>query len=129
MPISQSPMPRFAACFFATLFVGFGVNAMVNPEAALSFFELKYPLLQDQKNIVDVLSMVYGVRDIFMGVAIFATAYFGTTPALGWILVAAGACAGVDGWACKTIVGQAEMNHWGYAPVVGVLGLVLAAGL
>lgn len=102
---------------------------MINPQSALGFFELPYPLLQDQQNIINALLIVYGARDIFMGVSIFATAFFGRTPALGWILLAAGGCAGVDGWVCKTIAGQGEMNHWGYAPVVGALGAVLAAGL
>lgn len=129
MPISQSPATRYAAYFFGSIFLGFGVNAMAFPQSALSFFELSYPILPEQKNLVDALLIVYGVRDIFMGVAIFAAAYFGTTPALGWILFAAGGCAGVDGWVCKTFAGQGEMSHWGYGPVVAILGLVLAAGL
>ena len=132
MPLSHSPALRIAASVFATIFIGFGINAILNPESALSFFELAYPggpLQQDQKLVVDALSIIYGVRDIFMGMAIYTAAYFGTRPTLGWILVAAGSVAGVDGWVCKSLVGQGEMNHWGYGPIVGLLGLVFVAGL
>ena len=132
MPISHSPALRIAASVFATIFIGFGINAILNPVSALSFFELAYPsgaLQGDQRLVVDALSIVYGVRDIFMGVAIYAAAYFGTRPTLGWILVAAGSVAGVDGYVCKFIVGQGEMNHWGYGPGVAVLGLVFVAGV
>ena len=100
---------------------------MLNPVQAMSFFEI-YPSstsnLVDQQ-ILDVLSIVYGIRDVFMGVAIFAAAAYGDRRALGWIVVAAGGAAAVDGWACQVKVGKGEWNHWGYAPVLVVLGGLL----
>ncbi|KAK4634483.1 hypothetical protein CLAFUW4_01051 [Fulvia fulva] len=132
MPLSSTPVLRIAASVLGTIFIAFGANAILNPASALSFFELAYPdgvLQKDAKLAVDALSIVYGVRDVLMGIAIYAAAYFGTRPALGWILIAAGGVAGVDGYVCKSLVGSGEMNHWGYGPIVAVLGLVSVAGL
>ena len=123
--ISQSLYLRIAVCFFATNFVGFGINAMLRPIAALAFFELQTQAAAADKTLLDSLSIVYGVRDIFVGVAIFATAYFGERRALGWILVAASGVALVDGWVCWAKVGKGEWNHFGYAPVVLGVGCVV----
>jgi hypothetical protein len=60
-----------------------------------------------------------------MGIALYAAAYFGTKKTLGVITLAVGAVAGADGVICKMIVGHGEWNHWGYAPVAGLLGLAL----
>ncbi|KXS99607.1 hypothetical protein AC578_9940 [Pseudocercospora eumusae] len=129
MTISSSPILRYISLAFATIFVGFGINAMLNPTSALTFFELSYPIPPDQQKLVNALLLVYGARDIFMGAAIYISALYGNTTALGCMVLAAGLTAGADGWACKYIVGAGEMNHWGYAPILLVLGAVMAAGV
>ena len=135
MMLSTLPYLELAASFFATVFIGFGILWFVNPTKALSFFELPYPQdppKSDTKNVsaqakktMDCFSVVYGVRDIYMGVAIHAAALCGTRQALGWIVIAAGGVAATDGAVCKFMVGKGEMNHWSYAPVMMVLGGVL----
>ena len=114
---------RLAATAFATIFIGFGINAIVRAEHALSFFELTIPTSASDRTILEAMSAVYGVRDIFMGLAIYAAAYLGNRKTLGTILVSAAAVAGADGAICKWMVGKGEMNHWGYAPMVAVVGL------
>ncbi len=126
---------ELAASFYATIFIGFGILWFVNPPKALSFFELPYPqvtsksptkkVLADAKKTMDAISIVYGVRNIFMGAAIYAAALCGTRQALGWIVVAAGCVAATDGAVCKFMVGKVAMNHWSYAPVMVMLGGVL----
>ena len=129
MMISTLPHLELGALFFATIFIGFGFLGFINPSKALSFFELPYPHAKkasaDARKTIDVMFVVYGVRDIFMGVAIYAAALCGTRQALGWIVVAAGCVAVTDGAACKFMVGKGEMNHWGYAPVMIVLGAAM----
>jgi hypothetical protein len=120
---------RFIAYAFAVVFTGFGLNVILNPVSALSFFELAYPILPAERKVIDPLLVVYGARDVFMGFALFATAYFGSPKATGWIYIAAGLIAVVDGVVCKTMVGAGEWNHWGYAPLLFGVGLVGAAGL
>ena len=138
--LSTLPYLELVASFYATIFVGFGILWFVNIPMALSFFELSYPKTPSQKGpetkelieakkTIDAFAIVYGVRDIFMGAAIYAASLFGTRIALGWILVAAGSVAFTDGAVCKFMVGKGEMNHWSYAPVLVLLGSVILGAL
>ena len=140
MMLSTLPYLELAASFYATIFIGFGILWFVNPPKALSFFELPYPpqvsssssskgptkkFSADAKKTMDAFSVAYGVRDVFMGAAIYTAALCGTRQALGWIVVAAGCVAATDGAVCKFMVGKGEMNHWSYAPVMLMLGGVM----
>lgn len=123
--LSRSPLLGIAASLFATIFVGFGINAILQPQHALTFFELKPPSLPADRQLVDALMVIYGARDLFMGLAIYATVYYGTRKALGSILVAASGVAFVDGAVCWAHVGNGHWNHWGYAPVITITGSLL----
>lgn len=121
-------MSRVLTAFSALiglLFLGFGANAVVNPVPALDFFQVAAPTTEEGKLILAVLSPVYGVRDIFMGVSILAAAGFGSPRALGTIMIAGSLVAGVDGAVCKWVVGSGEMQHWGYAPTLALAGIPL----
>jgi len=124
MAFSQSTGLQFAAHAFATIFTGFGVNAILRPTHALTFFEFAPPASLAEAKMVDSLMAVYGVRDIFMGIAIYSAALFGTTKSLGWTLIAASGVAIVDGIVCYSH-GKGEWNHWGYAPMITAVGVVL----
>ena len=119
---------RIVSTIFATLAVGFGVNALLRPANALAFFELAMPTDEAGRQLVEALLAVYGVRDIFMGMAVYAAAYFGSNKALGWILIAGSAVAFADGAICQIYAGTGEWNHWGYAPAMTVVGALLALG-
>ncbi len=106
------------------LFVGFGINAIINPVSALSFFEFTHPAGPADVQLVNDLLAVYGVRDIFMGLAIFSAGLFGTNKSLGWTLIAGSGVAAADGFVCY-VRGQGQWSHWGYAPVLAVVGTVL----
>lgn len=151
--ISQFQSLRIAGTIFGTIFIAFGLNAIFNPLSALSFFEIHPPPSSyysnsnsnstvDQKTLIDSLMIIYGARDIFMGLAIYSAAYFGDNneknshgkksekeekknKVLGWILIAGSGVAFFDGGVCKSIVGKGEWNHWGYAPVMAAVGLGL----
>ncbi|KAB5513107.1 hypothetical protein GE09DRAFT_638031 [Coniochaeta sp. 2T2.1] len=125
MPISQSPILQVASYALATLFVGFGINAIVRPANALSFFEWEPPFEAADLKVLEGLLAVYGVRDIFMGFALYAAGIWGTKKSLGWTMIAASAVAFADGYICL-IHGKGEMNHWGYAPILTVVGALLA---
>ena len=124
MAISHSPILSIASSAIATLFVGFGVNAILRPDNALTFFEWEAPAAASDKTLVENLMVVYGVRDIFMGLVMYATAYFGSRKALGWILIAGSGVAFADGVVCWN-QGKGEWNHWGYAPMLTVVGSLL----
>lgn len=121
---SQSPSLRIAASVFATIFIGFGINAIIRPGNALKFFEFEAPASILDKKLVDNLMVIYGARDIFMGLAIYSAAYFGDRKTLGWILLAGSGVAFVDGGVCWA-QGKGEWNHWGYAPMLTAVGSML----
>jgi Domain of unknown function (DUF4267) len=123
MTLSQSPL-QFAAHAFATIFVGFGINAILRSDQALTFFQFEPPIGAADHKMVNSLMAVYGVRDIFMGLAIYAAGYFGTRQALGWTLIAASAVAFADGAVCWTH-GAGQWNHWACAPVIAVVGSLI----
>ncbi|KAF2807398.1 uncharacterized protein BDZ99DRAFT_573231 [Mytilinidion resinicola] len=132
---------RATSLFFGPIFIAFGVNAMLRSRHSLAFFPFPDPATstspasQDFIELLDALLVIYGARDIFMGIAILAAATFGDREgrALGWIMAAAGAVAGVDGWVVRGFEAAGgnggarggEWGHWGYAPVLGVVGGVL----
>ena len=60
-----------------------------------------------------------------MGLAIYAGVWFKERRVLGVVLMGASCVAFVDGWVVKAQTGGGEWNHWGYAPMVGLVGLVM----
>lgn len=125
MPLSQLPGLNLAAHLFAAIGVGFGVNALIRPENALSFFEFNLPAAgSEHALLVNSLLAVYGIRDIFMGLAIFFAAIWGTKKSLGWTLIASSGVAYGDGLVCYYALGHGQWNHWGYAPMMTAVGLV-----
>ncbi|KAM5444020.1 hypothetical protein MferCBS31731_000537 [Microsporum ferrugineum] len=123
MAISNSYPILIIANLFAAMCIGFGINAIVRPEHGVSFFELAPPTAGPEKILFNSLMAIYGVRDVFMGLAIFAAAFTGERKALGWILLGVGVVAFADGVVCA-VNGAGEWNHWGYAPVVMAVGLM-----
>lgn len=117
---------RLLSALFGTIFIGFGINAILRPTHALTFFEFSVPATTSvaERSIIDSLMVIYGARDIFMGLAIYAAAYLGTRKSLGWTLIAASGVAGVDGLVCWGH-GAGEWGHWGYAPMLTVVGGLL----
>ena len=119
---------RIAAIVFATIFLGFGINGIFRPRSAFDVFEFQIPASNADQKLVDSLMVLYGVRDLFMALAIYSAAWFGTRKSLGLILVAASGVAFVDGAVCRAQIGRGEWNHWGYAPALTVVGALLFCG-
>ncbi|KAE9580093.1 hypothetical protein CGCF415_v010710 [Colletotrichum fructicola] len=112
------------ANFYGAIFVVFGINAIARPESALSFFEWKYPEDPYSRELLDRVMVIYGARDIFMGLALFAATLFGTRKSLGATLIAASAMPAVDGLMCRVSEGG-EWGHWGYVPTLAIVGALL----
>lgn len=125
MPISQSPALRIAASAGATIALGFGINAIFRPESALTMFEWVPPASASAKTLVNNLVVIYGVRDVYMGVVIYIAACFGDRKTLGWIVVATSCVALADGAICWIQQGKGQWNHWSYAPMLVGLGSLL----
>ncbi|KAL4784873.1 hypothetical protein BJX76DRAFT_356610 [Aspergillus varians] len=124
MSISQHPGLRIASNAFALIAVGFGVNALLRPEHALTFFEWEMPATLPERQLVEGLLYVYGIRDIFWGLSIYIASAYGTRKSAGWTVLAGSAVAFGDGFVCWTW-GKGQWGHWSYAPMFSVLGAAL----
>lgn len=72
MPLSHSPYLPLAAVGFGAISVGFGLNAIVRPMEALSVFEFAPPASAEDRQLVQILSAVYGFKDVFVGACFFS---------------------------------------------------------
>ncbi|KAL3458170.1 hypothetical protein BJX64DRAFT_228031 [Aspergillus heterothallicus] len=124
MPLSQNSIVHFAATAAGTVSIGFGINAFFRPEHALSFFELDYPTTAAQQSVINNLMYVYGVRDIFMGLACYIAGLYGNSRTLGWTMLAVASVAWADGIICWAN-GHGQWNHWSHAPQETILGAIL----
>jgi hypothetical protein len=128
MAISRSPALRYAALFFGTVFLGFGANYILRPYDAFGTFGLPYVSNSADQEIIDSFCKLFGVKDVFMGIAIYSAVFLGSRQTLGVLLLAASAGAIADGTIVKAHAGTGEWNHWGYGSMIGVLG-ALTLGL
>ncbi|KAL2819646.1 integral membrane protein [Aspergillus cavernicola] len=124
MSISHHPGLHVAANGFALIAIGFGVNALLRPDHALTFFEWEPPTSLADKQLVNSLVHIYGVRDLFMGLAVYIASAYGTRHSLGLTLAAVSAVAYADGYVCYTW-GKGEWGHWSYAPLLTALAATL----
>jgi hypothetical protein len=126
MGLSRHPVLPYVASFFGAIFLGFGVTYMLYPQTGYSLYGFSsMPSSALEWANMERIMVLYGAKDVFMAVAIFASTWFGTRKSAGLILIAGGACAGVDGWVVKTEAGTNEWNHWGYGSVMVGVGAVM----
>lgn len=124
MPLSQNRMLRPLCALGGTFSLAFGLSAFISPATSLSLFNLNYPDHAPSKPVVDGLMIVYGVRDVYMGFSIMIAALYGDLRVLGWLYVACGGVAVVDGLVCRGVGDGGEWSHWGFTPVAVGMGLV-----
>jgi hypothetical protein len=123
--LSEHQYLTYGAYTIAALFIGFGLNAIFRPKPALTFFEVDYPILPKQQTAVDVLSAVYGSRDVFVGVTILIAGLYANRKTLAATVIGAGSLGIFDGLLCFVKVGNGQWNHLGWAPLVTALGALL----
>lgn len=102
-----------------------GINALFRPASALALFQFPAPADPAARQLVENLIIVYGSRDIVMGSAIWATAFFGSRKALGSILLVSCFAAVVDGFVSLRQIGRGQWNHWGLVPLGAGVGALL----
>ena len=127
--LSQSSSLPIAAGIIGTIFLGFGIKFSLQPLSAIQFFEFEPLSSSAEEKLASNLILLYAVRDLFMGLAIYAATYFGDRRILGAILIAASGVAFADGFIVKAQIGKGEWNHWGYAPMLTTVGSILLGAL
>jgi hypothetical protein len=74
--------------------------------------------------MVSRLMIIYGVRAIFMGLAVYAASYFRARKVLGSMLILSGCIGLADGMVCK-LVGKGQWDHSGLALLASLLGVIV----
>ena len=124
--LSTHPSLRYLSTLASLLFLAVGTTYILSPRTGYALYGFSTaPTTPADWAVLERVMVLYGAKDVFVGVAIAATAWCGTRKSAGVVLVAAGLCAGVDGWVVKSEAGRGEWNHWGYGGVVGVLGCLV----
>ena len=130
MGLSRSPLVPYASTLFATIFLCFGLTYILSPRTGYTLFGfVSTPSSAHDWAVMQRIMVLYGAKDVFMGAAILASTWCGTRRSAGLVLVAAAACAGVDGWVVRSEAGTGEWNHWGYGSVVVTFGVLGSLGL
>ncbi|KAK9545741.1 hypothetical protein V6Z77_009295 [Aspergillus fumigatus] len=62
--MSQSASVSLLTTVVGFIPISFGINAILRPEHALTFFEFEPPVAPSGRSLVDNLMIIYGVRDI-----------------------------------------------------------------
>ncbi|GIK00957.1 hypothetical protein Aspvir_004987 [Aspergillus viridinutans] len=122
--MSQSSYISLLTTVMGIIPIGLGINAILRPAHALTFFEFEPPVAPRDRSLVDSLMIVYGARDIFMGLAVYAAGFLGTRKSLGWTLIATSGVAFADGAVCWS-QGHGQWNHWVFVPVLAIIGGLL----
>ncbi|KAB8292422.1 hypothetical protein EYC80_008150 [Monilinia laxa] len=112
--ITFSRILRFLPNIFGTIFIGFGINVLLRPSHALTFYRpFSLPTAAFDKALVAAFMTIYGARDIFMGLAMHAASYYRNYRTLGWILISGSGVAFVDGWVCYKAGGASRsLGFW-----------------
>lgn len=125
-PLSQSIFVLGWAALVGAIATGFGINAVLRPVNAMTWFEIAPPPNGERwdEEFFQLILPVYGSRNILIGLTIILAAYNRHSQILGFLVLGFGALATVDGFACWRR-GVGEWNHWGYAPqLLGLSTLV-----
>ncbi|KAH8701197.1 hypothetical protein GQ44DRAFT_717963 [Phaeosphaeriaceae sp. PMI808] len=126
MGLSRHPALGYVASFFGAICLGFGITYMLYPQVGYSLYGFSSgPSSSSEWEVMERIMVLYGAKDVFIAAAIFASTWFGTRRSAGMIMIAGGACAGVDGWVVKKEAGTNEWNHWGYGSIMVLVGMAM----
>jgi len=101
-----------------------GINAIFRPRSALRVIDFPVPKDAESQKLVDNLMLMYGARDLAVGLPILLAWYFDRR-ALGWLMIVNAIIPCVDAWAARRQAGKGE---WMHLPFVA-LGVGLGAAL
>ncbi|CAI6333765.1 unnamed protein product [Periconia digitata] len=130
MTLTNSAL-HYTSLFLGTVTIGFGLHYTLFPRSAFNNFGFAPPsssVKPSDLELLDSILILFGAKDLFVGVSIWAAALSGNKRLTGVNILALGLCAALDGWIVKRsegVVAGAEWGHWGYGSVALVLGAVM----
>lgn len=101
-----------------------GINAIFRPRAGLHVIDFPSPKDAESHKLVDNLMLMYGARDVAVGLPILLAWYFDRR-ALGWLMIVNTVIPCVDAWAARRQTGKGEWMHLPFAALGAGLGAAL----
>ena len=101
-----------------------GINAILRPRSALRVIDFPPPKDAESQKLVDNLMLMYGARDIAVGLPVLLAWYFDSR-ALGWLMLVNAVIPCVDAWAARRQTGKGEWMHLPFAALGVGLGATL----
>ena len=102
-----------------------GINAILRPSSGLRVLDFTAPKDPESQRLVDNLMLMYGARDLAVGLPVLLAWYFDRRAELGWLMFANAVIPCVDAWAAKRQNGRGEWVHLPFAVVGLGLGYAL----
>lgn len=132
MALGASPLHqtlRYASLFLGTVTFGFGLHYVFFPRSAFNNFGFAAPsAASTDRELLDNILILFGAKDMFVGVSIWAAILAGNRKIAGINVLALGLCAALDGWVVKNSKGAVpggEWGHWGYGSVALGVGAAM----
>jgi hypothetical protein len=120
---------RYTSLFLGTVTIGFGLHYVFFPRSAFNNFGFSAPSsASPDLELLDNILVLFGAKDIFVGVSIWAATLMGSRKIAGINVLALGLCAALDGWVVKNSKGAVpggEWGHWGYGSVALGVGAAM----
>lgn len=130
------PFLHYSSLLLGTIVFGFGLHYTLFPRSAFHNFGFAAPsylssTTSSELALLDNIMILFGAKDLFVGISIWAAALSGNRKVTGINVLALGLCAALDGWVVKRskgVVPGAEWGHWGYGGFTLGVGVALLWG-
>lgn len=100
-----------------------GLNALLRPNSFYGLLQVQRPKEPETQKLVHAQILMYGARDLAVGLACLASWYSGNQQTMGLVLLGALPMAIIDGYAVQMAAGKGGWMHWSFIPVLGGIGL------
>jgi hypothetical protein len=119
-------MPGFltiANAYFGTAPALVGLSLLIRPDYMIPLIFENPPTPTANRELVEILLKGFAIRDIYMGMMMWACIFHGSRKVKGWCLIAGASVAAVDGYALNQALGRGLWTHLSFIPVVMFLGV------
>ena len=99
-----------------------GINAILRPNSFYGMLKVAPPKDPAARKLADAQILMYGARDLTVGLACLAAWHSGNQQTMGLVLLATLPMAIIDAFAVGRLVGEGEWIHWATVPVLVGIG-------
>ena len=120
---SQSPYLLHIAGGMSVIPFTIGTIAVFRPRSAVQLvLETAYPKEPASQKLLDNVTLLFGSREMFMGIASAAAWYYEHRPILGWLMLGGIWVTLLDGVSSRRQIGRGEWRNWSFSVILLGLG-------